>query len=66
MPNTNVHKMKIHETININDMNITRVCGGWIYSREYRHGYSAGNTYTSPLYMRETVFIPYSDEFEKI
>ena len=41
--NKDIHSLKLHETIQIENMEVTRVPGGWIYrfqSRHYQHSNS--------------------------
>lgn len=48
-----IYKMKLHESITINDIQITKVPGGWIY-RFYT------TPFNRPGISESCVFVPYS------
>lgn len=47
-----IYNLKLHEETSINDTNIIRVPGGWIYRYDLGSGYI------------QNTFVPYSDEFK--
>lgn len=51
-----IYKMKLHESITINDIQITKVPGGWIY-RFYT------TPFNRPGISESCVFVPYSSGY---
>ena len=52
----NIHTLKLHETIQAEDYQITRVAGGWIY-RFW--------DYEKQNYYHDATFVPYSCEYSE-
>ena len=51
-----IYKLKLHEHVESDDWQATRVAGGWIY-RFWN--------YTKQDWYASSIFIPYNDEFYK-